>query len=266
MRDENEASPEFLYGVHAVLEAIESGRRTIERIWVAREGGAASAGRLLRAAREAGIPITHLPREILARKVGRRAVHQGIVAAVSAVPYAEPETIAQAAEGDPEAIVLVADGIEDPRNLGAILRTAAAVGCAGVFLAGEGTVGLTAAAAKTAAGAAERIPVAREPRIRRRLERLKEAGFRVVALDPRGDDPWDAPGLEGPLVVVAGSESRGPSRTVFSASDRRVAIPLRGGVESLNVSVAVGVLLFEAVRQRRATKSATVRVFPRVDP
>ena len=81
------------------------------------------------------------------------------------------------------------------------------------------------------------------------LEGLSDR-FRVVALDPRGSDPWDAPGLEGPLVIVAGSESRGPSRAVFATSDRRVAIPLRGGVESLNVSVAVGVLLFEAVRQR----------------
>lgn len=266
MRPDREETPEILYGIHAVLEAIESGVRTIERIWVAREGGSASAGRLLRAAREAGIPITHLPREVLGRKVGRRAVHQGIAAAVSAVPYSDPEAIQQAAESTPDAIVLVADGIEDPRNLGAILRTAAAAGCSGVLLAGDGTVGLTPAAAKTAAGAAERIPVAREPRIRKRLERMREAGFQVIGLDPRATDPWDAPGLTGKLVVIAGSEARGPSRATTDCCDRRVTIPLGGGTESLNVSVAVGILLFEAVRQRRTAKSATVRVFPRSGP
>lgn len=263
MRREGESSgdAELLFGVHPVLEALESGRRTLDRVFVAREGGGGALGRLLRAARDRGVPVSHVPRAVLAKKAGGRAVHQGVAAVVAAVPYADPGDLERDALADPSALLVALEGVEDPRNLGAILRSAAAAGCRGVLLGGETTVGLTPAAAKTSAGAVERIPVAREPRLSARLRSLRDGGFRAVALDTRGGIPWDEAPLSGPLVVVAGGEGKGLRRGVLDACDARLTIPLAAGVESLNVSVAVAVVMFEAVRRRR--RAAVLNSVPR---
>ena len=256
MKAQDEERPEALYGLHPVVEALESRNRAIDRVLVARENGGHNLARLLRAARAAGVPVTHLPREVLARKVGQRAVHQGVVALVAPIAYADPADVCETAARQPGGLLVVLDGIEDPRNLGAVIRTAVAAGAHGILLGTDDTVGITPAVAKTAAGALERIPVAREPRLSRRLGSLKAAGFRVVALDARSDDPWDAENYRGRLALVAGGEGRGLRRGLLDAADARVALPLAGGVESLNVSVAVGVVLYEAVRQRgRVEKS-----------
>lgn len=250
MKGPEDDRPETLFGLHPILEAIESGRRAIDRVLVARETGGHNLGRLLRAAREAGIPVTHVPREVLAKKTGRRVVHQGVAALVSPVAYRDPGEICAEAARNKDALLIVLDGIEDPRNLGAILRTAAAVGSHGVLLGTEDTVGITPAAAKTAAGALERIGVAREPKLSKRLSELKQLGFTVAALDLRGATRWDAVSYRGPVVVMAGGEGRGLRRGLLEAADYRVALPVAGGVESLNVSVAVAVVLYEALRQR----------------
>jgi len=250
VKREAEEQPEVLFGLHAVVEALEAGRRTIDRVLVSRESGGHNLGRLLRAARAAGVPVTHLPREVLARKAGTRAVHQGVAALVAPVAYADVEDVCAAAGLEKEGLLVVLDGIEDPRNLGAVIRTAAAAGAHGVLLGVEETVGITPAVAKTAAGALDRIPIAREPKLGRRLEGLKSASFRVVALDPRSDRLWDAESYLGRVVVVAGGEARGLRRGLLEAADARVALPLARGVESLNVSVAVGAVLYEVVRQR----------------
>jgi 23S rRNA (guanosine2251-2'-O)-methyltransferase len=248
--DSTSDAAEVLYGVHPVLEALEAGRRTIDRILVARDE-VSGLGRILRQARESGVPVTHLPREVLARKVGRREVHQGVVALVSAVPYADPEEICRAAASHENGLLVALDGVEDPRNLGATVRSSAAAGADGMLLGIEGSVGLTAVAAKASAGAVERLPVAREPRMRQRLLALREAGFRVLGLDPRGASAWDGLELSGRNVLVAGGEGRGLRRSIAEVCEHRVVIPLEHGVESLNVSVAVAVVLFEVVRQRR---------------
>jgi 23S rRNA (guanosine2251-2'-O)-methyltransferase len=245
-----EERPETLFGLHPVLEAIEAGRRTIDRVLVAREGGGKNLGRLLRAARAAGVPVTYLPREVLAKKVGARAAHQGVAAFVTPIPYADADAICDAAARRPSGLLVVLDGLEDPRNLGAILRTAAAAGADGVLLGTEDTVGLTPAVAKTAAGALERIPVAREGHLSRRLGSLKSAGFRVVALDPRGPARWDSQDYSARTALLAGGEGRGLRRGLLDAADARISLPLAPGTESLNVSVAVGAVLYEAVRQR----------------
>jgi 23S rRNA (guanosine2251-2'-O)-methyltransferase len=242
---------EVLYGVHPVLEALTARVRSVERLFVAREGTGGPVGRLLREARRAGIPVSHVPRQVLGRRLGRAALHQGIAALVAPVPYADPEALCAAATARPQGTLLLLDRVTDPRNLGAILRTAAAAGADGALL-GEGSVGLTAAAVKTSAGVAARLPVAREPRPGARLTALAGAGFRSVALDPRGASPWDGVDLTGRLVLVVGGEGPGLRPGLATRAAHRVAIPLAAGVESLNVSVAVGVLLFEAVRQRRA--------------
>ncbi len=243
---------EILFGVHPILEALETGSRPVDRIWVAREGVGAGAGRLLRMARAAGIPVTHLPREALALKAGRRSLHQGIAASVAAARYADAGAACDRALRSGRGLLVIVDGVEDPRNLGAILRTSAAAGAGAVLLAAESTVGLTATVAKASSGALERIEVAREPRIVARIGRLRESGAAVLALDPRGETAWDRlPEVSGPVAVVAGGEGRGLRAAVSAASTARVRIPLAAGIESLNVSVATAVLLFEVVRRRR---------------
>jgi 23S rRNA (guanosine2251-2'-O)-methyltransferase len=250
LKRDDEERPEVLFGVHPVQEALEAGQRTIDRVLVSRESGGHNLGRLLRAARAAGVPVTHLPREVLARKTGSRAVHQGVAALVAPVAYARADELCEAAARDPLGLLVVLDGIEDPRNLGAVIRTAAAAGAHGVLLGTEETVGITPAVAKTAAGALERIPVAREPKLTRRLTALKARGFRVVALDGRSERRWDAESFSGRVALVAGGESRGLKRGLLTAADAVVSLPLARGVESLNVSVAVGAVLYEVVRQR----------------
>ena len=241
---------EFLYGIHPVLEALEARLRSIDRILIAREGVAPGMGQILRTAREAGIPVSHVPREVLARQAGKRAAHQGIAAVVSAASYSDPDDFCRAAT-EAAGIVVALDGVNDPGNLGAILRTAAAAGVAGVLLSADRTVGLTPVVAKASAGILEKIPVGRVPKLGRRLESLRENGFKIVALDARGEAFWDGVDLTGRLALVAGGEGPGLRAALREIADRTVAVPLAEGVDSLNVSVAVGVVLFEAVRQRR---------------
>ncbi len=249
MRGDDER-PQVLFGLHPVIEALEGGERRIDRVLVSREGGGRNLGRLLRAARAVGVPVTHLSKDLIARRVGSKSVHQGVAALVAPIAYADAEDVCAAAARETAGLLVVLDGIEDPRNLGAVIRTAAAAGAHGVLLGTADTVGLTPAVAKTAAGALERIRIAREPKLTRRLAGLKSQGFRVVALEARGDRAWDSEDYRGPIAVVAGGEGRGLRRGVLDVSDARVALPLASGIESLNVSVAVGAVLYEVVRQR----------------
>lgn len=241
--------PELVYGVRPVQELLDSRPGEVERLFVARDRR--GLGQLIRRARQAGIPVTHLSRDLLARKAGPRAVHQGVAAQVAPLAYSDPGKICRrAAEASPGLLVLL-DRVVDPGNLGAVLRSCAAAGADGVLLGGGGTVGLTPAVAKTSAGAVERVPVARVAQPGRLLERLRGEGFTSVALDPRGDRSWDRVDLSGPTVVVLGGEGRGLRPGLLRACDWRVAIPLAKKMDSLNVAVAAGVLLFELVRQRR---------------
>jgi 23S rRNA (guanosine2251-2'-O)-methyltransferase len=266
MKREDDERPEVLFGLHPVVEALEAGKRTIDRVLVSRESGGHNLGRLLRAARAAGVPVTHLPKEVLQRKTGSRAVHQGVAALVAPVAYADPEEICAAAARQTVGLLVALDGIEDPRNLGAVIRTAAAAGAHGILLGTEDTVGITPAVAKTAAGALEHIPVAREPKLGSRLQGLKSRGFRVVALDGRSDRPWDAEDYRGRIALIAGGEARGLRRGLLEVADARVRLPLARGVESLNVSVAVGAVLYEVVRQRGGPEKSEIAVRRLVRP
>lgn len=245
---------DLLYGVHPVAEAMETRPRTIERILVVREFGKGRIGRILKQARSAGIPVSYLSREVLARKVGRKAVHQGIVAQVSAFEYCDTAGLIDASIDDGNGLLVALDRVEDPRNLGAIARSAAAAGADGIILSTDGTAGITPAARKSSAGAVERIGIARDPNLGRTLTRFLENGYQVVGLDPRADSLWDEHDWTGGTVLVAGGEERGPRPGILKKCSKNVAVPLSAGVESLNVSVAVGIVLFEAVRQRRRLK------------
>lgn len=247
-------SPFFVCGVRPVQEVLRSRPLEIERILVARELGR-TVGRILREAREAGIPVTHLSRERLVAHTGRRSSAQGIVAQVAAARYADVESICASANAKPDGLLVLVDRVTDAGNLGAIVRTAAAAGADGVLLSREGTVGLTPHVVKASAGAVERIPVAREAEPGRRIERLREKGFLCLALDPRGGTPWTEARLGGRVVVVAGGEERGPRPGIVAKCNIVVAIPLERGIESLNVAVATAVVLFEARRQRLGART-----------
>ena len=238
----------LIYGVHPVSELLRSRPGDVERIFAARDP-ASGIGRILRKARLAGVPVTYLPRPLLGRKLGRRAVHQGIAAEVAAIPYRDAAALCAGVRDD--GLLVLLDRVTDPGNLGAVLRSCAAAGADGVILGGAGTVGLTPAAIKASAGTAEWVPVARDERPKRCLEALKERGFRVLGLDPGASTPWDEVDLTKGIIFVAGGENRGLRPGLARACDERIGIPLASGVQSLNVSVAVGVLLFETVRQRR---------------
>jgi 23S rRNA (guanosine2251-2'-O)-methyltransferase len=178
-------------------------------------------------------------------EVARGGVHQGVVARVEPYPYSGLEEILS----EPEPLVLVLDGVTDPRNLGAVLRAANGAGASGVVIPKDRAVGVTAAAVKASAGASEHVRVARETNLRRAIERMKEAGLWVYAAEA-GGTPYTEFDFAGPEALVLGSEGRGVRRLVREACDGEVSIPMLGVVQSLNVSVAAAVLLYEARRRR----------------
>lgn len=237
-----------LLGIHAVLAALEQGRREVERLVVLRGRRDARLERLLALARERRVPVRFEDRRVLDR-LAEGEPHQGVVAHVAAVPYAEEGGVLEAA--GPRPFLLVLDGIEDPRNLGAVVRTAAAAGVHGVFLPDRATVGASPAAARAAAGAMERVPLVRIGNVAAFLTRLRERGIWVVGLDPDGRALWGGFDLTLPVALVVGSEGRGLRRLVRERCEVVLSIPMPGGGGSLNLSVAAALALFEVVRCRR---------------
>jgi 23S rRNA (guanosine2251-2'-O)-methyltransferase len=248
---------ELLSGPRPVLEALRAGRRRVHRILVARQGPAEPVTMVLALARSQGVPVDTLPREALDRRLGGGG-HHGVVAEVDAFPYAEGDALLEAAAADPEAFLVVLDGIQDPQNLGAILRTAEAAGVQGVALPRDRAAAVTAAAARASAGAAEHLPVARVTNLAAFLAALKDRGVWVAGADPDGDRELFRADLTGPLALVIGSEGKGLRPLTKSRCDFLVRIPLGGRVASLNASAAAAVCLFEAVRQRRARLQVSV--------
>ena len=246
-----------LYGVNPVLEALRARPGQLERLLVA-DGqlSANAAAEIFSRARDAGLKVDRVPREKLNALAGG-GVHQGVVARVRTFEYASLEEIleAAAASGRPP-LVVVLDGIQDPHNLGAIIRSAHALGAHGVVIAQDRAVQVTGAVAKASAGAVEHCAVARVTNIRRTLEELKEAGLWVAAADPEGTVPLHAAPLNGPLALVIGAEGPGVRKGVLEACDHRVRIPMLGEVASLNASVSAALLLYEVLRQRHATEGA----------
>ena len=244
-----EADEQTVYGVHPVMELLERKPEEVARIWVAREEDR-KLGRLLRTARHAGVPVSRLPKSALSRRLPRGVNHQGVAALTAAMRYRSVAEVRSAAEAGSQLLVVI-DGVQDPGNLGAILRTAAGAGVDGVVLSADGTAGLTVAALRASAGTASALVVAREAKPARFIAEMTKTGYRAVALDPRAGDYWDQVPLDGPLILAAGGEARGLRPSVLRACNQRVAIPLAPGVDSLNVAVATGVLLFEVLRRRR---------------
>lgn len=239
---------DLVYGIHPVLELLRADPRRVTRLLVATGRRDARMAAIFEAARSAGVPVQPQPPAALDRLAGEGR-HQGVVALVAAAGYAETKTVLD--DASTPALFVVLDGVEDPRNLGAVIRTAAAAGADGLFVPERRAAGLTPAALKTAAGAAEILPVARIGNVVTFLKSLKDRGIWVAGLDPGGTTAWDRFDLTVPLALVVGTEGKGMRRMARETCDVVLSIPLAAGVQSLNLSVAAGVVLFEAVRQRR---------------
>jgi 23S rRNA (guanosine2251-2'-O)-methyltransferase len=233
----------ILSGIHPVVEALR-GKRPLDRIVVAKGAGGPRLQEIIDLARQASVPVRFEARNALDRLAGSPA-HQGVVAMGAAQKYADME---KAAEGE---LVVVLDGVEDPHNLGAIIRTAHAAGAASVVIPERRAASVTDVVAKAAAGALEHLPVARVTNINRTLEELKERGFWIYGLDERGDQDYDQVDYATPAAFVLGGEGKGLHDQVRKHCDVLVRIPMAGKISSLNVSVAAGVVLFECNRRRR---------------
>ncbi|MEU5848290.1 23S rRNA (guanosine(2251)-2'-O)-methyltransferase RlmB [Saccharopolyspora shandongensis] len=249
---QQDTQPELVAGRNPVVECIRAGVPATG-LYVAQ--GIDIDDRVTEAVREAksrGISVVDVPRIELDRMTNN-AMHQGLALQVPQFSYAHPEDVLAAAHdsGMPPLIVAL-DGVTDPRNLGAVIRSAAAFGAHGVIVPQRRSAGITAVAWRTSAGTAAKLPVAKAVNLTRTLKDLKEAGLMVIGLDADADVTSDELELAtGPLVVVVGSEGRGLSRLVRETCDQTVSIPMAGGVESLNASVAAGVVLAEVARRRR---------------
>lgn len=238
---------EVLFGKNPVLEAIRASRPVVE-VHVA-DGAQSSAEEVLAAARGEGIPVKIVPKKSIEEKA-RGQVHQGVIAFVKARDFATVEELLEVARGRKEDVLLVAvDGIEDPQNLGAIIRSAEAAGAHGVVLATRGTTTVTPSVVKASAGATEHLKIARVPSLPNALLDLKRKQVWIGGTDPKEGKPYHETKLTGPLVLVIGSEDHGMSALVRDRCDFLVRIPMKGKVESLNASAACAVLLMDRLRQ-----------------
>jgi 23S rRNA (guanosine2251-2'-O)-methyltransferase len=247
-KENSQAGSGLIYGVLPVLEALRGGARRLEKIMVAEGAREHRLGEILDLARSAGIRVERLQREQFGRIIRPDANHQGVAAAASAADYVTVEgLLAEAA--DPALLVLL-DGVEDPRNLGAVLRTAECAGAGGVIVPERRAVGLTETVAKSSAGAIEYVKVAKAANLNRVIEELKQRNIWVVGTSGDAEMAYNEWDWRQPSALVLGAEGSGLHRLVAENCDVLVKIPMYGRIESLNVSVAAGVVLFEAVRQR----------------
>lgn len=240
-------------GRNAVAEALRSGR-PIDSLYVARGDRSGSLGALIAKAKKQGIAVKEADSKKLDFMCPGQA-HQGVVAVAAAKEYAEVEDIFRlAAERNEPPFLIVADGLEDPHNLGAVLRVAECAGAHGVIIPRRRSVGLTWAVGKASAGALEYVPVARVTNITALLEDLKKRGVWIYAADMDGE-PWCGLDYTGPCALVIGSEGFGVSRLVKENSDFIISLPIKGKINSLNASVACGILCYEVARQRSGIKT-----------
>ncbi len=240
----------ILIGIHPVAEALRA-RRPLDRVLVAKGAGGTRVQEIIDLSRKSATPVRFEERAALDRLAGS-AAHQGVVALGTAMPYAELDQVVAAAR-----LLVVLDGVEDPHNLGAVIRTAHAAGADAVVVPERRAAGLTDAVAKAAAGALEHLPVVRVTNISRALEDLKKGGFWIYGVDERGDQDYDRVDYSERAVLVFGAEGKGLHQLVRQHCDVLLRIPMSGRISSLNVSVAAGVVLFDWKRRRaQPTESA----------
>src|SRR5258706_1338264 len=240
---------EVIYGINAVEAALKSRGRAFDYVAVSKDRQDARLQRVIAACRSAGVPIRFEPRDQLTR-IARTAAHQGVVAMAAQKKYDDLDGILAHKRAEFH-FVLLLDGVEDPHNLGALMRTADAAGADGVVIPERRAVGVNATVAKASAGASEHIPVAKVTNIGRAIEEIKAQNIWVVGLDERGTQSYDEVDYKMHCAIVLGAEGHGLHEQVRKKCDFLVSIPMLGSVPSLNVSVAGAVVMYEAVRQRR---------------
>lgn len=238
-----------IFGIHAVSEALKSGARRFDYIGISRERHDHRMQRIIDTCRTIGVQVRFLTREELDRAANTNT-HQGVIAVTSAKEYADVDTLIDNRKGE-HSFLVVLDGIEDPHNLGALIRTADGAGADGVVIPERRAVGLTGTVVKASAGAAEHLPIAKVTNISRTLEELKERDVWTVGLDERGKQSYDEIDYKMHCAVVLGAEGKGLHDLVRKRCDFLVSIPMMGSVPSLNVSVAGAVVMYEVARQRR---------------
>ena len=245
-----------IYGINAVAEALKARGRAFEYVAVARERHDQRVQRIIGVCRAQGIAVRSTPRDELDRLAGGPS-HQGVVAVTSEKQYAADADDLLASRRGQYAFLVVLDGVEDPHNLGAIIRTAEAAGADGIVIPERRAVGVTGTVAKASAGASEHLPIAKVTNISRTVEELKKKNVWTVGLDARGDQTYDQVDYNMDCALVLGAEGKGLHEQVRKHCDFVVKIPMMGHVPSLNVSVAAGVVMYEVARQRRTRPSTT---------
>jgi 23S rRNA (guanosine2251-2'-O)-methyltransferase len=241
---------DILYGLHPVEEALRAGLRRFDHVCVAKERHDARLQQVIDACRAAGVRLRFEPREQLTR-LAQTSAHQGVVAVVREKSVLELEDLLAADAGGSARLLLALDGVEDPQNLGALLRSADGAGVDGVVLTERRSAPLSPVAIKASAGASEHVRIARVVNLVRALEQMKAANIWSVGLDERGSMNYDEFDFTGSCVLVLGREGAGLHDLVRKTCDHLLKIPMAGGVSSLNVSAAGAVVLYEAARQRR---------------
>jgi 23S rRNA (guanosine2251-2'-O)-methyltransferase len=241
---------EVLYGLHPVEEAIRSGSRQLDHVSVARERRDDRLEQLIELCRTAGIRVSLEPRDQLTR-LARTDAHQGVVAVVRERRFLGIEDLLVPGEAGQHRFFLALDGVEDPHNLGALLRTADGAGVDGVILPERRSAPVTATVAKTSAGASEHVRIARVTNLVRSLEQMKQKHVWVLGLDERGTPDYTEYDFRSDCVLVLGREGAGLHDLVKKTCDHLLRIPMAGQVSSLNVSVAGAIVMYEAMRQRR---------------
>jgi 23S rRNA (guanosine2251-2'-O)-methyltransferase len=234
-----------LAGIHPVLEALKSGQ-PVDRVHIAKGAGGQRLQEIVDLCRARKLPIRFEERAALDR-LSRAAVHQGVVAIVAANPYQSFSDLPAAAP-----MLVALDGVEDPHNLGAIIRSAHAAGASGVIIPERRAAPVTEVAAKAAAGALAHLPVIKVGNLNQALEKLKKQGYWIYGLDERGTEPYDTVSYTEPAVLVVGAEGHGLHHLTAKHCDVLVRIPMAGKIASLNVSVATGIALFDWRRRRDA--------------
>jgi 23S rRNA (guanosine2251-2'-O)-methyltransferase len=240
---------QIIFGIHAVEEALTARGRGFDYVAVVPGRGDARIQKITQLCREAGVPLRSIPRDQLTR-LAKTANHQGVVAVTAEKKYDDVEDLL-AHKRAQHAFLLVLDGIEDPHNLGAIIRTAEGAGADGIVIPERRAVGVTPTVVKASAGASEHLPIARVTNLGRALEDLKSRNIWTVGLDERGGQVYDQIDYKMDCALVLGAEGHGLHEQVRKKCDFLVSIPMLGKVPSLNVSVAAAVVMYEVARQRR---------------
>jgi len=247
-RPEPKEDTQLIYGIRPVMETIHAGKE-IDRMFICRGAKGELMGELKELLKEKNITYTEVPIEKLHRIT--RNNHQDVVCYISSITYHKlTDIVPFVFEKGQVPLILILDRITDVRNFGAIARTAECSGVHAIVIPGRGAAQVTADAIKTSAGALSKIPVCRENHLKQTVAYLQESGIRVVASSEKGSEDYFKSDFSGPLAIIMGSEEDGVSNELIKCADELLRIPLAGTISSLNVSVACGVMLYEAIRQR----------------